>query len=102
MKAAKFPAGPRLRVVYSPDSGLLVLVDCSVSGHLLHPPVSLRQQRRSGPAAPLLQGDKHYTVSLQMRTLHITFRFNTQSRECLATLMRLDTLLLYMVCPLYF
>lgn len=102
MKTTRFPAGPRLRVVYSPDSGLLVLVDCSVSGHLLHPPVSLRQQRRSGPAAPLLQGDKHYTVSLQMRTLHITFRFNTQSRECLATLMRLDTLLLYMVCPLYF
>ena len=28
---------------YSPDSGLLVLVDCSVSGRLLHPPVSLQQ-----------------------------------------------------------
>lgn len=41
-------------VLYSPDSGLLVLVDCSVSGRLLHPPVSLRQQRRSDPAAPLL------------------------------------------------
>lgn len=40
--------------IYSPDSGLLVLVDCSVSGRLLHPPVSLQQQRRSGPAAPLL------------------------------------------------
>lgn len=44
----------RLGVIYSPDSGLLVLVGCSVSGHLLHPPVSLQQQRRSGPAAPLL------------------------------------------------
>lgn len=40
------------------DSGLLVLVDCSVSGRLLHPPVSLQQQRRSGPAAPLLRCDR--------------------------------------------
>lgn len=39
---------------FSPDSGLLVLVNCSVSGHLLHPPVSLQQRRTSGPAAPLL------------------------------------------------
>lgn len=40
--------------VHSPDSRLLVLVDCSVSERLLHPPVSLQQQRRSDPAAPLL------------------------------------------------
>lgn len=92
-----------VRVVHLPDSGLLVLVDCSVSGRLLRPPVSLRQRRRSGPAAPLLQGDKHYTVPLQMRTPHRTFPFNTQSRECLATLTRaLDTLLVYMACVLFF
>lgn len=43
---------------HAADSGLLVLVGCSVSGRLLHPPVSLQQQRRSGPAAPLLHCDR--------------------------------------------
>lgn len=47
-------AGPN----YAADSGLLVLVDCSVSERLLHPPVSLQQQRRSDPAAPLLRCDR--------------------------------------------
>lgn len=50
----KLEAGPDRAA----DSGLLVLVDCFVSGRLLHPPVSLQQQRRSGPAAPLLHCDR--------------------------------------------
>lgn len=49
-----FEAGP----YRAADLRLLLLVDCFVSGRLLHPLVSPQQQRRSGPAAPLLRCDK--------------------------------------------